>query len=115
MRVGLRGVRVSPADTWQGAVTFWLTHLAAGMSAAALLAWYLGLGNALASAAGVDWLRFSLHPWDGARLALAAGLVVMHAAAVWERSRSCGLGRRGGGSVPRPWRKPASPPPGSCR
>jgi signal transduction histidine kinase len=83
LRVGLRRMRVSPADTWQGAVTFRLTHLAAGASAAALLAWYLGRGTALARIAGVDWLRFSLHPWDGARLALAAGLVVMHAAALW--------------------------------
>jgi hypothetical protein len=57
--------------------------VAAGVFAAALLAWYLGLGNALARIAGVDWLRFSLHPWDGARLALAAGLIVMHGAAIW--------------------------------
>jgi len=100
-------VRASPADTWLGTVTFRLTHLAAGVAAAALFVWYLGLGNALARVAGVDWLRFSLHPWDGARLAPAAGLVVMHAAVVWGPSRSCGSRRRGGGSAPRPRLRPA--------
>jgi signal transduction histidine kinase len=82
MRVGLRRTRVSPAR-WAGAVTFGLTHIAAGMSAAAVLAWYLGRGTALSGMAGIDWLRFSLQPWDGARLAVSAGLVCMHASAVW--------------------------------
>jgi len=83
LRLGLRRTRVSPARTWPGALTFGLTHVAAGMASAALLAWYLGRGTALSGIAGIDWLRFSLHPWDGARLAVAAGLVCLHAAAVW--------------------------------
>jgi signal transduction histidine kinase len=84
LRTGLRRTRVSPAaGTSAAAFTFGLTHVAAGMAAAALLAWYLGCGTALSGMAGIDWLRFSLHPWDGARLAVAAGLVCLHAAAVW--------------------------------
>ncbi len=83
LRLGLRRARLSPAETWKGAVTFALANLAAGMSAAALLSWYLGLGNALSALTGIDWLRFALHPWDGASLAVAAGLVGMHATAVW--------------------------------
>ena len=31
----------------------------------------------------VDILQFSLYPWDGARLALAAGLIIIHAAVAW--------------------------------
>jgi signal transduction histidine kinase len=83
LRLGLRRTRVSPAGTLAGAFTFGLTHVAAGMASAALLAWYLGRGTALSGITGIDWLRFSLHPWDGARLAVAAGLVCLHAAAVW--------------------------------
>ncbi|MFO7694778.1 MAG: HAMP domain-containing sensor histidine kinase [Vicinamibacterales bacterium] len=83
LRLGLRRARVSPADTWQSAVTFGLIQLLAGIAAVALLAWYLRLGNTLAAVAGIDWLRYSLHPWEGGRLAIAAGLVCMHAAAVW--------------------------------
>ena len=75
LRLGLRRARVSPAATWTGAATFALANLAAGTAAAAMLAWYLGLGNALSALTGIDWLRYSLHPWDGARLAVAAGLI----------------------------------------
>ncbi|MBP1603430.1 MAG: kinE 2, partial [Acidobacteria bacterium] len=83
LRVGLRRTRISPVGSWTGLVTFGLTHLAAGMSATAALAWYLRLGSALSGMTGIDWLRFSLHPWDGSQLAVAAGLVFMHASAVW--------------------------------
>ncbi len=83
LRLGLRRARVSPADTWRGALAFGLAHLAAGTASAALLAWYLGLGNALSAMAGIDWLSYAMHPWDGPRIAVAAGLVCMHAAAVW--------------------------------
>ncbi len=83
LRLGLRRARVSPAATWTGAATFALANLAAGTAAAAMLAWYLGLGNALSALTGIDWLRYSLHPWDGARLEVAAGLIAMHATALW--------------------------------
>jgi len=83
LRLGVRRARVSPADTWRGAIGFGLAHLAAGTASAALLAWYLGLGNTLSAMAGIDWLSYAMHPWDGPRIAVAAGLVCMHAAAVW--------------------------------
>jgi signal transduction histidine kinase len=83
LRVGLRRTRRSPSGTWAGLITFVLAHLAAGMSATAVLASYLRLGRALSGMTNIDWLRFSLHPWDVAQLAVAAGLVCMHAAAVW--------------------------------
>jgi len=83
LRLGLRRARVSPADSWRGALAFGLAHLAAGTASAALLAWYLGLGNTLSAIAGIDWLSYSMHPWDEPRMAVAAGLVCMHAAAVW--------------------------------
>ena len=83
LRIGLRRTRVSPAGSWAGALAFGLAHVAAGMASAALLAWYLGRGTLLSGIAGIDWLRYSLSPWDAARLAVAAGLVCMHASAVW--------------------------------
>jgi signal transduction histidine kinase len=83
LRIGLRHARVSPARSPAGLVTFGVAHLAAGTAAAALLAGYLGLGTALSGMTGIDWLRFSVHPWDGARLALAAGLICMHVSVVW--------------------------------
>ena len=83
LRIGLRRTRVSPAGGWAGALAFGLAHVAAGMASAALLAWYLGRGTLLSGIAGIDWLRYSLSPWDAARLAVAAGLVCMHASAVW--------------------------------
>jgi signal transduction histidine kinase len=83
VRLGLRHARVSPADAFAGLAAFSLGHIAAGLAASAGLAWYLGLGRTLSRSVGVDWLRFSLHPWDGNQLAVSAGLVCMHAAAVW--------------------------------
>jgi signal transduction histidine kinase len=83
LRLGLRRARVSPTASLAGVAAFSIVHAAAGVSAAAGLAGYLGLGRALSRTAGVDGLRFSLHPWDGGQLAVAAGLVCMHAAAVW--------------------------------
>jgi len=83
VRLGLRRARISPAGSVAGVAAFSVVHAAAGLSAAAGLAWYLGLGRGLSRATGVDWLRFSLHPWDGSQLAVAAGLVCMHAAALW--------------------------------
>ena len=56
---------------------------AAGLLAAALLGACVDAGLTLTDLDAVDWLRFSLHPWDGARVAAAAGLVLWHAAAVW--------------------------------
>jgi len=83
LRIGLRQARISPAGTGTGLVAFALTHLAAGMSATAVLAWYLRLGSTLSGMTGLDWLRFSLLPWDASQLALSAGVICMHAATAW--------------------------------
>ena len=84
VRLGLRKSRLAPSGSLASLAGFGLVHLLAGVLAAGGLAWYIGLGRALSrSTTGIDWLRFSLHPWDGNQLAVSAGLVCMHAAAVW--------------------------------
>ena len=82
-RIGLRRTRVSPERSSLRAATFVLAHLAAGIAASAGLASYLSLGSTLSGVTGIDWLRFSPYPWDGPQVAVAAGIVGMHAAAVW--------------------------------
>jgi signal transduction histidine kinase len=54
----------------------------AGVATLALVAYQSFLSETMASAS-TDLLRFSLHPWSSARLEMAAGLVLSHAAAIW--------------------------------
>jgi len=83
LRIGLRHARVPPARSRASALAFVLVNLVGGVAAAAWLARYIGIGSALSSVSVIDWLRYSLHPWDASQAAIAAGLVCWHAAAVW--------------------------------
>lgn len=83
MRVALRRTRRPIGGSLASALTYGLIQLAGGALAATGLARYLNLGSALTDVGAIDWLRFSLHPVDAARLAVAVGLVCWHAAAVW--------------------------------
>ncbi len=74
---------------------------ASAMAATLVLAGYQVFLGETTSAASIDLLRVSLHPWSSARLELAAGLVVGHAAVVWAcvlLLRLASLGTRAGGS-----------------
>jgi signal transduction histidine kinase len=83
LRVTLRRVRRPIGASFSSALIFVLFQLAAGLAAATGLARYLATGRILTDAAAIDWLTFSLHPWEMPRLAVAAGLVFWHATAVW--------------------------------
>jgi signal transduction histidine kinase len=83
LRVTLRRLRRPIGASFSSALIFMLLQFAAGLAAATGLARYLATGSALTDIAAIDWLTFSLHPWDLPRLAVAAGLVFWHAAAVW--------------------------------
>ena len=60
-----------------------LTFTAAGCAAALILWTYEGVLRRIASDTTIDFLQFSLHPFAAPRLAMASGLVLLHAAAIW--------------------------------
>jgi signal transduction histidine kinase len=83
LRVTLRRVRRPIGTSFSSVLIFMLFQFAAGLAAATGLARYLATGSTLTDVAAIDWLTFSLHPWDMPRLAVAAGLLFWHATAVW--------------------------------
>ncbi len=65
------------------AVALLAQHAAAGLTAAvAVIAYELFLSDTFKQAT-VDILRFSPHPWETDRMAMALGLVCLHAAFAW--------------------------------
>ena len=60
-----------------------IAYLAVGALGAVALWWYSRLLRMVVLQTNVDLLHFSLHPLDANRLALAFGLVLLHAATVW--------------------------------
>jgi signal transduction histidine kinase len=59
------------------------TQLVAAASAAMLVCGYELFLREIIEHTSVDVLHFSFHPWDPARLAFAAGLVLCHAGVIW--------------------------------
>jgi signal transduction histidine kinase len=57
--------------------------IGSAVTSGVMLAAYQFFLSATMSGASTDLLRFSLHPWSSARLEMAAGLVLGHAAVVW--------------------------------
>ena len=64
-------------------VAFTLVHLLAGLLVVAVVQGHERFLRQTIDCSPVDVLQLSLSPWAGAGLALAAGLVVTHAAIVW--------------------------------
>jgi signal transduction histidine kinase len=60
-----------------------LAYTAAGILATAILWLYERVLQNIAAQTTFDFLQFSLHPLVPARIALAAGLVLLHAGAIW--------------------------------
>src|SRR5262245_1280228 len=60
-----------------------LAYTAAGILATAILWLYERALQDIAAQTTFDFLQFSLHPLVPARIALAAGLVLLHAGAIW--------------------------------
>jgi len=60
-----------------------LWYLAAGAAGALALAAYERLLRGIVANTSLDVLHFSLHPLGAGRLAVAFGLVLLHAAAIW--------------------------------
>ncbi|HNV02219.1 MAG TPA: HAMP domain-containing sensor histidine kinase [Vicinamibacterales bacterium] len=82
-RFGLRRARVAPDESRTAALAFVLAHLAGGTAASMWLARYVFIGSSLTGVSAIEWLRFALYPVDGAKTAVAMGLIFWHAAAVW--------------------------------
>lgn len=73
-------VTVIPDRGAAATATFVVVQIAAGLAVAALLAGYEEVLRTRLTLMPFDVLHFSLHPFDPARLAVAMGLVVWHAA-----------------------------------
>jgi signal transduction histidine kinase len=58
-------------------------YLAAALVAVLVLWQYQRVLQAVAARSSIDLVQFSLHPIDAERLALAFGLVMLHAAVIW--------------------------------
>jgi signal transduction histidine kinase len=82
-RQGLRGARRDVlASPWQSAL-FVFVHALGGLAIAlSVVAYELFLAETVRRAT-VDVLRFSPHPWESERMAVALGLVCFHAAFAW--------------------------------
>jgi signal transduction histidine kinase len=73
-------VRVLPDAGLPDVATAAAAHLAAGAAAGVLVVGYVRFLQSRLTLIPIDILHFSLHPFDPARLAVATGLVVWHAA-----------------------------------
>jgi signal transduction histidine kinase len=60
-----------------------LAYVAAGVAVTAIVSSYELVLQNVASQTTLDVLQFSLHPWTGARIALASSLVLLHAGVIW--------------------------------
>jgi signal transduction histidine kinase len=65
-------------QVWYGVALF-----AAGIGTTALIWLYERGLQQIAADTTIDLLQFSLHPWTAPRIALASGLVLLHAGAIW--------------------------------
>ncbi|MCX6552913.1 MAG: HAMP domain-containing sensor histidine kinase [Acidobacteria bacterium] len=83
LRTSLRSVRRPATASGARAVAYVLVQVGAGLAAGAALSLYVAAGPRLTDLGAVEWLRFSLAPWETSRLATTVGLVCWHAAAVW--------------------------------
>lgn len=82
-RLGLRGARRHPGGSARAATRFAAWQLAVGAGLALAVCGYEWFLASTFQHAAVDLLSFSPHPWDPARLLMAAGLVAFHAAFAW--------------------------------
>lgn len=79
VRRHVRGVPVSTIGRW---LSYMTGHLAAGCVVILILLAHRAFVSDTIANTTLDLLQFSLHPWDGPRIALQIGLVVWHAVAV---------------------------------
>jgi signal transduction histidine kinase len=82
LRVRRRAERRAP-DTPRSVAAFVTTQLAVGAVAGALVAAYEQVLRLVVDRSPIDVLHLPLHPFEGARLALLFGLVLLHSAVVW--------------------------------
>jgi signal transduction histidine kinase len=71
-------VRVVPEQGAIDVAIFVVTQLAAGMMVGGLLAWYEDVLRTRLALMPFDIAHFALHPWEPARLGIAAGIIVLH-------------------------------------
>jgi signal transduction histidine kinase len=71
------------ADGLRSASLIGIAYLATGVADAVVLWVYERFLQAVVTRTTLDLLHFSLHPIDATRLALAFGLVLLHAAVIW--------------------------------
>jgi len=79
LRIGLRAHR----QTTAGAVGFFGRQVLAGIVVSVVLVAFARLLPRAVDPTTVDLRHFSLHPWNGPRLALLTGILAGHAAALW--------------------------------
>ncbi len=80
LRIGLRAYR----RTTTGALAeFFIRQILAGIVVAVVLVAFARLLPRAVDPATVDLRHFSLHPWNGPRLALLTGILACHVAALW--------------------------------
>ena len=80
LRIGLRAHRRTTADAPAG---FFGRQVLAGIAVSVVLVAFARLLPRTVDPATVDLRHFSLHPWNGPRLALVTGILACHAAALW--------------------------------
>ena len=80
LRVALRARR---QNVEHATADFFIRQLVAGVAVAAILAVFQFLLPRVVDPVTADLRRFSLYPWNANRLALLAGILACHAAALW--------------------------------
>ena len=82
-RLAVRPRRIAWAGNAGTVIPFVVLQMTAGAVVTVLIGGYQRiLANALINTP-IDVLHFSLHPWDGQRVAFAAGLMALHGAVLW--------------------------------
>ena len=82
-RLSRRHARAAVSDDGGRMGVFLLVQALAGVGLAFGVAGYERLLSSVFARAHVDLLYFSPHPWNGARLSVAVGLVLLHAGFAW--------------------------------
>jgi signal transduction histidine kinase len=80
LRARFRGRRRSPSE---GVTALLVVQLAAGTVVALVLVVVERLFDSVVQASSIDLRHFSLHPWNGSRIALFGGLLAIQLAALW--------------------------------
>ena len=93
-RLGFRSGRHLPTER---PIRFVVTQLAAGVAAAALLIAVERAFGAIVDGSTIDVRRFSLHPWNGTRVALVGAIFALQLAALWAATSILA-------AAPAPWR-----------